>query len=247
MTISLQSVAPWGRSLEEYTQMFDLKVPDFQSKLLDCAGGPASFNAQVSRLGSAKVVSCDPMYQFSANEISQQIEKTYGAILSTTRESQSNFVWKEIRSIEHLGERRVRSMRQFLEDFPTGVLEGCYRIGGLPNLPFHDCEFDLALCSHFLFTYSNLLSLEFHLDSIRELCRVATEVRIFPLIGQFGAEYSPYVSTLMSRLPAEGFECKIKRVPYEFQKGGNEMLSVRRENRSGAARKAVSGPVPDLT
>jgi hypothetical protein len=223
--------------------MFDLKVPNLQSKLLDCAGGPASFNVQMSRFGSPKVVSCDPMYQFSANEISQQIEKTYEAILSAARENQSNFVWKEIRSVEHLGELRVRAMRQFLEDFPTGVLEGRYRTGELPNLPFHDGEFDLALCSHFLFTYSNLLSLEFHLDSIRELCRVATEVRIFPLIGQFGAEYSPHVSVVMSRLPAEGYECKIKQVPYEFQKGGNEMLSVRREVRSGPVRKAASGQI----
>ena len=138
-------------------------------------------------------------------------------------------------------------MRQFLEDFPTGVLEGRYRLAELPNLPFHDCEFDLALCSHFLFTYSNLLSLEFHLDSIRELCRVATEVRIFPLIGQFGAEYSPHVSVVMSRLPAEGYECKIKQVPYEFQKGGNEMLRVRREVRSGPVRKAASGQIISLS
>jgi hypothetical protein len=101
-------------------------------------------------------------------------------------------------------------------------------LGKLPNFPFSDGEFDLALCSHFLFTYSNVLSLEFHLDAIRELCRVAPEVRVFPLIGQFGAAYSPHVFEVLSRLGAEGYECKIEQVPYEFQKGGNEMVRVRR-------------------
>jgi hypothetical protein len=46
-------------------------------------------------------------------------------------------------------------------------------------------------------------------------------VRVFPLIGQFGTEYSPHVSEVLSRLDAEGYECEIKQVLYEFQKGGN--------------------------
>lgn len=206
--------------------MFDLKPCDLQRKLLDCAAGPSSFNAQLHQLGFT-IVSCDPIYQFSANQIARQIDKTYGAILNAARENQGNFVWREIRSLEHLAEVRQRAMKQFLEDFPTGVVEGRYRVAELPNLPFRNVEFDLSLCSHFLFTYSNVLSLEFHLDAIRELCRVAHEVRIFPLIGQFGAEYSPYISEALNRLGAEGYECEIKQVPYEFQKGGNEMMRVR--------------------
>jgi hypothetical protein len=119
-------------------------------------------------------------------------------------------------------------MKQFLADFEAGVQQGRYRVGELPNLPFSEGEFDLALCSHFLFTYSNLLSLEFHLDAIRELCRVAAEVRIFPLIEQFGAEHSPHVPEVLSCLGAEGYGFEVKQVPYEFQKGGNEMMRVRR-------------------
>jgi hypothetical protein len=77
---------------------------------------------------------------------------------------ETTFVWRQIRSVEHLGEVRQRAMKQFLGDFPSGVQQGRYRIGELPNLPFSYDEFDLALRSHFLFTYSNVLSLEFHLE-----------------------------------------------------------------------------------
>jgi hypothetical protein len=229
VSIALQDVVPWGRSLQEYTDMFVLKPTDLQLKILDCAAGPASFNAELHELGTT-VVSCDPIYRFSATDIAQQIDKTCEAILDATRETHDNFVWRQIYSVEHLGELRQRAMKQFLEDFPSGVQQGRYRIGELPNLPFSEGEFDLALCSHFLFTYSNVLSLEFHLDAIRDLCRVAAEVRIFPLIGQFGTEYSPHVPEVLSRLAAKGFRYEVKEVPYEFQKGGNEMMCVRRNS-----------------
>jgi hypothetical protein len=209
--------------------MFDLKASDLHLKILDCAAGPASFNAELHELG-ARVVSCDPIYQFSATDIAQQIDKTSEAILDATRETQDNFVWQHVHSVEHLGELRQRVMKQFLEDFPSGVQQRRYRIGELPRLPFSSGEFDLSLCSHFLFTYSNVLSLEFHLDAIRDLCRVAAEVRVFPLIGQFGTEYSPHVPEVLSRLAAQGFRCEVKQVPYEFQKGGNEMMCVRRNS-----------------
>lgn len=43
-------------------------------------------------------------------------------------------------------------------------------------------SFDLAVCSHLLFLYSEHLSEDFHVESIKELCRVAGEARIFPLL-----------------------------------------------------------------
>ena len=207
--------------------MFDLKVSDLQLKILDCAAGPASFNAELHELGS-RVVSCDPIYRFSSSDIAEQIDKTYDAVLNATRETQDNFVWQQIGSVEHLGELRQRAMKQFLADFDAGIHQGRYRAGELPNLPFSEDEFDLALCSHYLFTYSDVLSLEFHLDAIRELCRVSAEVRIFPLVGQFGTEYSSYVCEVLSHLGVKGYRCEIKQVPYEFQKGGNQMMWVRR-------------------
>ena len=228
MPVHLDQVVPWGRSLAEYVRMFALEQDDLKHRILDCAGGPASFNFEMHQAGRA-VVSVDPIYGFSAAEIARRISETYETVLHKTRESRENFLWTEFRSPDHLGEIRMRAMNLFLKDFPSGLSEARYRAGELPRLPFAAGEFDLALCSHFLFTYSHLLSLEFHLASVRELCRVAREARIFPLIPNFGDARSPDLQPLIEQLAAEGYRCEMRRVPYEFQKGGNEMLRVTRE------------------
>jgi SAM-dependent methyltransferase len=223
--VNLDQVVPWGRSLEEYVRMFDLSEHELELRILDCGGGPAGFNAEMQRRGRP-VVSCDPIYRFSAPEIERRIAETSEMIMSKTVETRDNFVWSEMKSPERLREVRMVAMREFLEDFRAGVADGRYRAAELPALPFRDGEFDLALCSHFLFTYSHLLSLEFHLASIRELCRVAGEARVFPLMPNFGDARSEYVEPAVEQLRVEGYSCEIRRVPYEFQKGGNEMLRV---------------------
>jgi ubiquinone/menaquinone biosynthesis C-methylase UbiE len=98
---------------------------------------------------------------------------------------------------------------------------------GLPSLPFADGAFDLALCSHFLFLYSQQHDAAFHVQSMRELCRVAREVRVFPLLA-LGGQPSPHLGAAREALTAEGWHSSIERVPYEFQRGGFEMLRVRR-------------------
>lgn len=231
VAVVLEEIAPWGRSLEEYKQMFDLSPLDLKSSILDCAGGPSSFNAEMHRKGPP-VVSCDPIYRFSTSDITRRIAETHKSILNGVLKNQDNFVWRDIQSPEHLLEIRLRAMRQFLDDFPIGISQNRYRVAELPALPFADKQFDLGLCSHFLFTYSNLLSIEFHLASLRELCRTAREVRVFPLVGQFAVGRCAYVPVIVGKLESEGYQCEVVRVPYEFQKGGNEMLRLSSDSRS---------------
>ena len=115
-------------------------------------------------------------------------------------------------------------MARFLEDYPDG--DGRYVTGELPSLPFADKEFNLALCSHFLFLYSEQFSLEFHLQSIRELCRVASEVKIFPLL-ELGSRKSRHLDKVIAMLDKKEWNWCIKEVRYEFQKGGNEVLHIK--------------------
>ncbi len=225
MSFKLENVVPWGRLMDEYVRMFDLTPDELKLNILDCAGGPASFNAQMTRQGY-KVISCDPIYQFSADEIEQRIQETYQKILDGAVVTYDKFVWQDIQSPEHLGQIRMAAMRQFLEDFPTGIEEGRYVTDELPNLSFNTGQFDLALCAHLLFTYSDQLSEDFHLASILEMCRVAQEVRIFPLMVNFSGEISPLLQPIMNRLQEQGYKVEIKQVPYEFQKGGNKLLRV---------------------
>ncbi|MGA9381832.1 MAG: SAM-dependent methyltransferase [Phormidium sp.] len=224
MGLKLESVIPWGRSFAEYVKMFNLTADDLNSNILDCASGPASFNVEMTDQ-VYNVISCDPVYYFTADEIRQRIEDTYSAVVNGVKANLDCYVWQEITSPEHLGKVRMAAMEKFLADFDSGLKEGRYLPHGLPVLPFNNYQFDLALCSHFLFTYSEQLLEEFHLAAIREMCRVAKEVRIFPLLNISGEE-SPILQPVMNKLAMQGYSLEVKQVLYEFQKGGNQILKV---------------------
>lgn len=224
MGLTLEQVVPWGRSLEEYKNMFDLVPHDLQRHILDCAGGPASFNAEMTDKGY-RVVSCDPIYQFSVADIEQRIQNTWTILKDKVTAHKDDYIWDQFASPNALGDARLKSMQQFLQDFPTGLEAERYRVHELPVLPFKDSQFDLALCSHFLFTYSDHLSEQFHLDAVQELCRVAAEVRLFPLLKVSG-EPSPYLPIVLNEIQRLGYDAQVQPVPYEFQKGANQMLKI---------------------
>jgi hypothetical protein len=224
---TLDRVVPWGRSFDEYRAMFALSDGDLEVKLLDCAGGPSGFTAEASRRGSA-VISCDPIYQYEAGQIQSRIAATCDQILDQTRRNTDQFVWTHIQSVEELGALRLSAMRSFLDDYPSGRVAGRYVTAELPRLPFADRAFGLALSSHFLFLYSEQLDLAFHLAAMLEMCRVAAEVRVFPLLA-LGGTPSPHLQPIAGDLRQRGLDVSIDTVPYEFQRGGNQMLRVRRQ------------------
>jgi len=119
----------------------------------------------------------------------------------------------------------MKSMLQFLSDFEQGLEEGRYSAAELPKLPFEDTSFDLALCSHFLFLYSEHLDLDFHIKAISEMLRVASEVRIFPVVD-LNANRSIHLDAVMKMFP----NSELVKVNYEFQKGGNQMLRIKHED-----------------
>lgn len=224
MAILLQDVVPWGRSFEEYLSMFALSGADLDKHILGCGDGPAAFNAGMRARGG-RVLSADPVYAFDAAGIEKRILATFEDVLAQTRLNADRFVWRAIPSIEDLAARRMAAMRDFLADYPEGARQGRYAACALPNLPFRDKAFDLALCSHFLFLYENRRGLAFHEAALFELCRVAAEVRVFPLLNLEGTP-STLAAPAMSALEAEGLSCRIVPVPYEFQRGGDRMLVI---------------------
>jgi len=224
VAFELDNVLPWGRSFDEYVAMFGLSRQELQRRILGCGDGPSSFNSVLTKRGG-RVISLDPLYRLSAEEIRSRIHETYDRIIEQTRLNQSEFVWHQIASVEELGRVRMQAMEEFLSDYEAGRREGRYVEGGLPRLPFKDTEFDIALCSHFLFLYSEQLSGAFHIQSIKELCRVAAEARIFPLL-ELGSRKSRHVENMTRRLVEDGFSIRIEKVSYEFQKGGNEVMMV---------------------
>ncbi len=222
--MKLEEVVPWGRTLAEYQLMFDLSEQDLNSKILGCGDGPASFNAEMTKLGHS-VVSIDPIYQFSAEQIEQRVRATYEPVISQVKQNSSDYIWNNFRDADELGKARLKAMEDFLSDYEIGKAAGRYLHQSLPSLEFVDHQFDLCVCSHLLFLYSDQLSLEFHVASIHELLRVAPEVRVFPLIKLDG-EPSPYLELVIKELSTKGYKVQVKTVAYEFKKGANKMLYI---------------------
>jgi hypothetical protein len=221
----LDRVVPFGRSKTEYELMFALTESDRLKSIIGIGDGPASFNAEMTAAGY-QVTSIDPIYQFTGSEIKSRFDACVDTIIEQVRNTPNNWVWSYHKSPEDLRANREKAIAIFLEDYDRGKIEGRYLNAELPKLDFLDKQFQLALCSHFLFLYSEHLSFEFHLESIRELCRIAEEVRIFPLLNLAQAR-SPYIDEVCSILVKEGISSEIIQVDYELQKGGNQAIIFR--------------------
>ncbi len=226
MAMQLKEVVPFGRSLNEYRLMFDLIDADLEKSILSVADGPASFNAEMAKTGKS-VVSLDPLYRFDAGEIRDRFFEVVDDIIDQVKQSPNDWVWDYHRSPEDLKITRTKVLNFFLEDYQSSRRDIAYMEGALPEIKFPDNSFDLVLCSHFLFLYSRHLDYAFHLRSLEEMIRVAEEVRVFPLLSLMLERY-PLMDKLLHHLEQKNLNVKISQVPYEFQKGGNEMLVIRR-------------------
>lgn len=227
MPFQLDNVVPWGRTFDEYQAMFALTPSDLRGRILGCADGPAAFNATASGAG-ARVVSADPLYQFTAAQILERVEATASTVAEQTRQNAQEFVWTTIPSVEALLDLRLTAIRTFLADLESGRAGGRYVCASLPDLPFARDSFDVALCSHFLFLYSAQHDQAFHVRAIAELGRVAREVRVFPLL-ELGSRPSRHLDGVIGALQDRGMNVARVTVPYEFQRGGNEMLRIVKE------------------
>lgn len=223
--MNLENVVPWGRSFREYEKMFCLDTEDLCKSILGCADGPASFNAELTRVGG-KCVSVDPIYQFSREEIDRRVKEAYSRVLAEVIHHQDRYLWRDISDPQELGRVRMLAMQAFLQDYDCGIAEGRYIGASLPFLPFEPGQFQLALCSHYLFLCSAQVDEVQHLKAVNELCRVAEEVRIYPLVTLAG-ELSAHVEAVMRTLGTYGIDVQLQAVPYRFQEGAHQMMVLR--------------------
>lgn len=226
MAFELKNTVPWGRNLDEYKSMFTLTESDLNKRIISFGDGPASFNYEMTLLGK-DVVSIDPVYQFSTNDLKLRIKETKDIVIEQTKNNLQNFVWSNIKTVNELEQIRLAAMDNFLHDFEIGKKECRYINHELPNkTDFDDMTFDLGLSSHFLILYSQL-GFDFHISSITEMLRVAKEIRIFPILN-LDAKKSELLERLIKYFETD-FIVNIEKVDYEFQKNGNEMLVIKRK------------------
>lgn len=223
--MQLNEVVPWGRCLKEYKEMFSLSEVDLQGKILGCGDGPASFNAEVTAAGG-NVVSVDPIYGFSANQIESRVNEVSHNIAQQLEINKANYIWASFKNVEDVVSSRLSAMKAFLKDYEIGIINGRYTEASLPALPFQEKQFSLAVCSHFLFLYSSQINEEQHIKGILELCRVAKEVRVYPLVTLDGLP-SPHLAPVVNAVTAAGYSAEVIAVPYSFQKNATEMLVLK--------------------
>ena len=226
--MDVTEVVHWGRDLAEYRQMFALTDDDLKKRILGCSDGPACFNAEMTALGH-HVVSFDPLYAMPLERIETRIREgaDFGRAISHARHDDL-FRWgsEGYATVDGVIDRHAAAMKRFLDDFRQAGEGERYVAGGLPDLPFDDDSFDLALCGHYLFLYSHMQSFEYHLDSVHQMLRVAREVRIHPLLDLTPAR-SPYVDPLIDTLRAEGHAVnELDLGAYERLSGGTATLQI---------------------
>ncbi|MCF2146560.1 SAM-dependent methyltransferase [Desmonostoc muscorum LEGE 12446] len=227
MAMVLDKVVPFGRSMDEYIKIFNLTNADLNKRIIGVGDGPASFNAEMTRQGKS-VVSVDPLYQFSGDEILQRFNDVVDNIIHQVKATPNDWVWSYHKSPDNLRHNRVKVIEEFISDYDNGKKTNRYIFGELPNLVYRHQEFDIALCSHLLFLYSDHLDYDFHLNSVGEMLRIAEEIRIFPLITLM-SKPSQHLDKIIKYYTAKGYNINIEQVEYELQPGGNQMLKITKD------------------
>jgi len=214
-----------GRPYGEYRAMFGLEDAEILAgPVLDCPGGVGPFGAEVRARGG-EVVSVDPAYATPPDELLHRARAGLEHGIRYLEANRDSYVWTFFSSVEEVRRRRLAAMAAFGREFHGP--DAHHVVAALPDLPFPDGRFRLALCGYLLFAYPDHLDEAAHEAALRELLRVAREeVRVFPLIDTAYVRY-PALDALRRRLAADGVESEVRRVDYAFQRGGDEVLVLR--------------------
>jgi len=226
--LDVPSVAFFGRTLAEYTQFFAIDPNSLKGmSVLDVGAGPSSFTAEACKRG-ADAVAVDPLYGCTPTALAAHVQIDYRRMLAQLRAKPQLLRFKSFGSIDEAEASRRSAAERFLADYEQQFVHNRYIGASLPQLPFLDGAFDLVLCAHLLFVYAQRFDFTFHLEACRELVRVSRdEVRIHPLIGLGGKKYAE-LERLRSALDEDGISSEVVSVDYEFFKGSDSMLVLRR-------------------
>lgn len=224
-------VAMTCRSYEEYARMFacDWGAGN-PGPILDAAGGASSFAASARRLGLS-VVSADPLYRLTAEEMEvhglREMEDVTAKLVRTAH----RFDWSYYGTPEAHERGRRESFAEFIGDYRVLRGTGAYVEASLPELPFPDGSFQYALCSHFLFLYAEQFGYDFHLKALLELarvCRPGGEVRVYPLLD---LKWNPYpeLERLLGELRGHGLTTVFTESRLPFIPGSTRLLRIVRD------------------
>jgi hypothetical protein len=202
-----------ARSFDEYIAMFALTDADLAGSILDCPGGAASFTAEARAAGQS-VTAVDPVYAADPEWLAAHAVEDAVRGNRHTGSSVESFVWTFFADIDDHLQKRTRSAQLFGADLPAALAIRRVLIRPRPELAsaLHVCRPTRPA---------------FHIAAAKEMARVAAhEVRIFPLIADEGVDTARLVEAVRGALLDADYPTSIRPAPYEFQRGGNEMLVI---------------------
>lgn len=220
----MRKLVLWGHSPEEYREMFDLSSEQMNLRLLEFGCGPSAVNA-IQTKHHHEVVSIDPLFNLDKDTLYSKVTLIFASMVEQVMIEQEHFDFSQEGSLEQLIRKRREGMAVFFDDYTKGKEEGRYIGINDYHLPLPDQAFDMALVSHYLFAGLDDQDDNFHLDFIKELARVAKEVRIFPIIDRHG-DTSEFLGPVLLGLQNDNYGAELRNVPYHLQSTGNAMLRV---------------------
>jgi SAM-dependent methyltransferase len=219
----MRKLVLWGHHLDEYKQMFALSDAELRGKMLEYGCGTSAVNAELR--DKERLISCDPLFNLDKGTLATNVSLIFEDMVEQIEHYQETFDVSRYGSLDALIAGRRQGVNEFFADYEKGRDEKRYIPAMDYTLPFADFEFDFALSSHYLFADLDDQDVTFHLNVIRELARVAKEVRIFPLIDRHD-QLSPFLGPVLLGLQQEGYGAEVREVSYHLQPKGNAMLRV---------------------
>ena len=219
----MRKLVLWGHHWDEYREMFDLSGSSLEGSFLEYGCGPSAVNAELH--DKTKIISCDPLFVLDKGTLSTKVSLIFEDMLAHVYHDKDKFDFSHDGSFDALIASRRKGMFEFFEDYDIGKIEKRYVPVTDYTLPFDNFEFDMALSSHYLFADLEDQDVAFHVKVIKELARVAKEVRIFPLIDRHG-QPSPFLGPVLLDLQHANFGVEVREVSYHLQPRGNAMLRV---------------------
>lgn len=225
MSDSPGGVLVTSRSFAEYLAFFNLDESCLPARVLDCSAGASSFVAERADVGSAPLPLTLPMRIPPGSWSQPEQAWPAGPSSSPTTRTGSSMTGTD----PHLAAHRCARTRSKHSSGTTPA-----HPSGTSRRPCPVCRSKPTPstwpCAHTCSSPGPPITTKlWHLASLVELCRVATEVRVFPLVLQGTGEAVEFLPSLRDRLEHRfGISSNIVAVAYEFQRGAHHMLQLSR-------------------
>ncbi len=218
-----EAIPCWIHGLEEYEQMFDLQADDYRKILFDFPGSISSFNADVYQQAH-RIVSGDTIYSMDFPAMQAYVEQLLQSNYAYLKQHAQAVLRHGVADIESIFKIVQDNSERFLTDYVTGKKQARYQAVFMPHLPYKNHEFQLALCCDYVFNHHKQNDCTPQ-EVVFELCRIAEEVRIFPVLTERG-EPSTWLGPLMLELQQRHYGIEVRHVAFKNVKGNNAMLRI---------------------